>query len=72
MNRGSPECLCVNFLIESTARCLQKRQGYPKFAEPFRDRIRESAEQMAKVAGIEIEFIRTRSIRKEDRAPKNR
>jgi len=41
---------------------------YPKFAEPYRDQIRENAERMAKAAGIEIELIRTRSIRKEDRA----
>ena len=41
---------------------------YPKFAEPFRERIRENAERMAAAAGIKIEFIRTRSIRKEDRA----
>jgi len=41
---------------------------YPKFAEPFRERIRENAETMAAAAGIEIEFIRSRSIRKEDRA----
>jgi hypothetical protein len=31
---------------------------YPKFAEPFRNRIRENAEKMAAEAGIEIEFIR--------------
>ena len=41
---------------------------YPKFAEPFRDRLRENAERMAAEAGIEIEFIRTRDVRKEDRA----
>jgi hypothetical protein len=41
---------------------------YPKFAAPFRGRIRENAEKLAAAAGIEIEFIRTRSIRKEDRA----
>ena len=41
---------------------------YPKFAEPFRERIRENAESMAKAAGVEIEFIRNRGIRKEDRA----
>jgi hypothetical protein len=40
---------------------------YPKFAEPFRNRIRENAEQMAAAAGIEIEFIRKRNFRKEDR-----
>jgi hypothetical protein len=51
---------------------LYKRQvlifDYSKFAEPFRERIRENAESMAAAAGIEIEFIRTRSTRKEDRA----
>ena len=40
---------------------------YPKFAEPFCERIRDNAEQMAAAAGVEIEFIRTRKIRKEDR-----
>ena len=51
---------------------LYKRQvrifDYSKFAEPFRERIRENAESMAAAAGIEIEFIRTRSTRKQDRA----
>ena len=41
---------------------------YPKFAEPYRERIRKNAETMAAAAGIEIEFIRNRGIRKEDRA----
>ena len=41
---------------------------YPKFAEPFRGRIRENAEQMAAEAGIKIEFIRKRNVRKEDLA----
>ena len=40
---------------------------YPKFAEPFRNRIRENAEKVATGAGIEIEFIRKRNFRKEDR-----
>ena len=40
---------------------------YPKFAEPFRNRIRENAEKVATGAGIEIEFIRKRDFRKEDR-----
>jgi hypothetical protein len=39
---------------------------YPKFAEPYRDCIRENAEGLAKAAGLEIEFIRKRNIRKED------
>ncbi len=40
---------------------------YPKFAEPFRNRIRENAEKMAGEAGIQIEFVRKRNFRKEDR-----
>lgn len=35
--------------------------------EPFRNRIRENAEKMAAEAGIEIEFIRKRNFRNEDR-----
>jgi len=40
---------------------------YPKFAEPFRNRIRENAKKMAAEAGIEMEFIRRRNFRMEDR-----
>jgi len=40
---------------------------YPKFAEPFRDQLRENAERLAADSGIEIEFLRKRNIRKEDR-----
>jgi hypothetical protein len=39
---------------------------YPKFAEPFRDRLRQNAERLAAANGIEIEFIRKRNVRKED------
>jgi hypothetical protein len=40
---------------------------YPRFAEPFRDKLRENAERLVAEAGIEIEFIRKRNVRKEDR-----
>jgi hypothetical protein len=40
---------------------------YPKFAEPFRNRLRENAERLAAENGIEIEFLRKRNVRKEDR-----
>jgi hypothetical protein len=40
---------------------------YPRFAEPFREQFRENAERLAVEAGIEIEFIRKRNFRKEDR-----
>ena len=55
---------------EGMTRHLYGRQirifDYPKFAEPFRDRLRENAERLAAANGIEIEFIRKRNLRKED------
>jgi len=53
----------TSFLYERQIRVFD----YPKFAEPFRNRIRDNAEKMAAEAGIEIEFIRKRNFRKEDR-----
>ena len=40
---------------------------YPKFAEPFRNALRENAERLAADHGIGIEFLRKRTQRKEDR-----
>jgi hypothetical protein len=40
---------------------------YPRFAEPFRDQLRGNAERLAASSGIEIEFLRKRNVRKEDR-----
>jgi hypothetical protein len=40
---------------------------YTQFVEPLRDRIRKNAEQLAAEAGIEIDFIRRKNFRKEDR-----
>ena len=40
---------------------------YPRFADPFRNQLRQNAEQLAAANGIEIEFIRKRNVRKEDR-----
>ncbi len=54
----------TSFLYERNVRIFE----YPKFAEPFRNRIRENAERMAAEAGVEIEFIRKRNVRKEDLA----
>ena len=53
----------TSFLYERNIRIFD----YPKFAEPFRNRICENAEKTAAEAGIEIEFIRKRNFRKEDR-----
>jgi hypothetical protein len=40
---------------------------YPRFAEPFRDQLRENAERLAADNGVAIEFLRKRNVRKEDR-----
>lgn len=39
---------------------------YARFAEPYRNSIRENAEKIAAENGIEIEFVRKQHIRKED------
>src|SRR3954452_7300280 len=53
----------TSFLFERNIRIFD----YPRFAEPFRNRIRENAEKLAADTGVEIEFIRKRNFRKEDR-----
>jgi hypothetical protein len=40
---------------------------YAKFAEPFRNTLRGNAERLAGEYGIEVEFLRKRNVRKEDR-----
>jgi hypothetical protein len=40
---------------------------YPRFAEPLRDELRGNAERIAKENRLEIEFIRKKNFRKEDR-----
>jgi hypothetical protein len=43
---------------------------YTQFVEPLRDEIRVRAEEMAQKNGLEIEFIRKKDFRKEDRIKK--
>ena len=40
---------------------------YPRFAEPLRDELRDNAERIARENDIEIEFIRKKNFRKENR-----
>ncbi|MBM4093966.1 MAG: MarR family transcriptional regulator [Planctomycetes bacterium] len=40
---------------------------YPRWAEPLREVLRENAERLAAQSGLEIEFIRRKNFRKEDR-----
>jgi hypothetical protein len=37
---------------------------YPRFADPFRNQLRENAGQLAAANGIEIEILRKRNVRK--------
>ncbi len=41
--------------------------NYTQFVEPLREQIRLNAERLAQEAGLEVEFIRRKSFRKEDR-----
>lgn len=38
---------------------------YAKFAEPYRDELKQNAQSIAEAAGLEIEFIRSSGVRKE-------
>lgn len=40
---------------------------YPRWAEPFREELRTHAERVAREHGLEIEFIRRKNFRKEER-----
>jgi hypothetical protein len=53
----------TSYLYERQVRIFD----YPRFAEPYRNELRENAERLAAEAGVEIEFIRKRNFRKEDR-----
>lgn len=53
----------TSFLYQNKTRIFD----YPRFAEPFRDQIRDNAEKVASDHGIEIEYIRKKNFRKEDR-----
>ncbi|MEJ7827643.1 MAG: hypothetical protein WKF91_05595 [Segetibacter sp.] len=38
---------------------------YAKFAEPYRDELKQNAQRIAESAGLEIEYIRSGGVRKE-------
>jgi len=66
--QGTLPGLCF---AEGMAAHLRQRHirlfDYPRWAEPFREQIRTNAEALAKGAGVEIEFMRRTSFRKDDR-----
>jgi hypothetical protein len=53
----------TSFLYQNKTRIFD----YPRFAGPFRNQPRDNAEKLASDHGIEIEYIRKKSFRKEDR-----
>jgi hypothetical protein len=66
--QGTLPVLCFAEGMASLLRARgMKLFDYPKFAEPFRDQIRANAETLATQAGIEIEFMRKTTFRKDDR-----
>ena len=53
----------TSFLYDKRVRIFD----FAKWAEPFRDQIRDNAERVAKEAGLEIEYIRKKNFRKEEK-----
>jgi hypothetical protein len=51
----------TNFLYKNKTRIFD----YARFAEPYKDKIRQNAQRLAQENNIEIEFIRKKGIRKE-------
>lgn len=65
---GSLQPLCyaqgmTHYLYQQGIRIFD----YPGFAEPLRERIRANAEALAEANGLEIEFLRKKDFRKENR-----
>ncbi len=65
--KGTLPTICY---AEGMTRYLAKNNiivfDYAKFAEPFREKIKMTAEQLASTNGLLIEFIRSSKARKED------
>lgn len=65
---GTLPAICHARAMEGHLRARSVRLfDYPRWAEPLREEIRANAEQLAREAGLEIEFIRRKDFRKEDR-----
>lgn len=65
---GTLPAICHVKAMEGYLRARSVRLfDYPRWAEPLRDELRAHAEQVAQAAGLEIEFIRRRDFRKEER-----
>jgi hypothetical protein len=66
--QGTLPGLCYAEGMTSYLKAQQVRIfDYPRFAEPYRDQIRTNAERLAEEHGIEIEFMRKSTFRKEAR-----
>ena len=65
--KGTLPTICY---AEGMTRYLTKKNirmfDYPKFADPFREKIKTAAEQLAAVNELTMEFIKSNKARKED------
>jgi len=65
---GTLPAICHARAMEGHLRAHSVRLfDYPRWAEPLRDELRANAERLAQEAGLEIEFIRRKDFRKEER-----
>lgn len=65
---GTLPAICHVRAMEGHLRSRSVRLfDYPRWAEPLRDQLRANAEQVAQAAGLEVEFIRRKDFRKEER-----
>ena len=66
--RGTLPDICHAKAMERYLRARGIRLfDYPRFAQPLRDEIRSNAEALAEKNGLEIDFIRRKDFRKEER-----
>jgi hypothetical protein len=63
-----PEICCAEGMTSHLYANHVRILDHPRFADPFRNQPRENAERLAAANGIEVEFLRKRNVRKEDRA----
>lgn len=65
--KGALPCACY---AEGMAHHMTKKDimlfDYAKYVEPFREKIRLNAEQLAVTNGLKVEFVRSHTARKED------
>lgn len=68
LSQGTLPGLCYAVGMAAFPRqCGIRLWDYPCFAEPYRTQIRENAEALAREHGIQVQFMRNTSLRKDER-----